>query len=84
MLDALRQRPLLDGLRDRAAVDVAAFCRAAESFSVLAAALGDVIDEIDINPIIVHAKGCIAVDALVVGSRKGARNGIVDAVPTIN
>ncbi|HET6593878.1 MAG TPA: acetate--CoA ligase family protein [Xanthomonadales bacterium] len=84
MLGALRQRPLLDGLRDRAAVDVGAFCRAAESFSVLAAELGDVIDEIDINPIIVHATGCIAVDALVVGSRKRARNDIVDEIPTIN
>jgi hypothetical protein len=38
----------------------------------MAAALGDVIDEIDINPVIVHPGGCVAVDALVVGSRPGA------------
>jgi len=83
-LDSLRQRPLLDGLRDRPAVDVGALCLAAERFSILAAQLGDVIDEIDINPIIVHPAGCIAVDALVVGSRKGSRNGILDEAPIIN
>jgi len=83
MLAALRLRPLLDGLRDRPAVDVDAFCLAAERFSVLAAELGDVIDEIDINPVIVHPSGCVAVDALVVGIRNGARNGIVKCDPDI-
>ena len=67
LLDSLQLRPLLDGLRDRPAVDVDAFCAAASRFSILAAALGDVIREIDVNPIIVHTGGCIAVDALVVG-----------------
>jgi len=69
LLDGLRLRPLLDGLRDRPPVDVDAFCAAAERFSVLAAALGNDIDEIDVNPVIVHPSGCIAVDALVVGRR---------------
>jgi acyl-CoA synthetase (NDP forming) len=78
LLDSLRLRPLLDGLRDRPAVDIEALCAAAERFSVLAAALGDVIDEIDINPVIVHAAGCVAVDALVVGRRSGKFNGIVN------
>jgi hypothetical protein len=68
LLDRLRLRPLLDGLRDRPAVDVDAFCIAAERFSSLAVALGDIIDEIDINPVIVHPAGCIAVDALVVAA----------------
>jgi len=67
LLNTLRLRPLLDGLRDRPAVDVEAFCLAAERFSIMAAALGNVISEIDINPVIVHPGGCIAVDALVVG-----------------
>jgi hypothetical protein len=67
LLDRLRQRPLLDGLRDRPAVDVEALCEAAERFSLMAEALGDAIEEIDINPVIVHPDGCIAVDALVVG-----------------
>lgn len=81
LLDSLRLRPLLDGLRDRPAVDVEALCTAAERFSVLAAALGDVIDEIDINPIIVHSAGCVAVDALVVGRRNGKISGIVNEKP---
>ena len=67
LLDTLQLRPLLDGLRDRPAVDVEAFCLAAERFSIMAAALGNEISEIDVNPIIVHPGGCIAVDALVVG-----------------
>jgi acyl-CoA synthetase (NDP forming) len=66
LLDSLQLRPLLDGLRDRPAVDVDAICAAASQFSILAAALGDVIREIDVNPVIVHPGGCIAVDALVI------------------
>jgi acyl-CoA synthetase (NDP forming) len=69
LVDSLQLRTLLDGLRDRRPVDVDAFCSAAERFSLMAAALGDVVDEIDINPVIVHPEGCIAVDALIVGSR---------------
>jgi acyl-CoA synthetase (NDP forming) len=71
MLDSLQLRPLLDGLRDRPALDIDAFCAAAERFSVMAAALGDVIEEIDVNPVLVHSEGCVAVDALIVG-RKAA------------
>jgi len=71
MLDSLQLRPLLDGLRDRPVVDVAAFCQAAERFSIMVAALGNEISEIDVNPVIVHPRGCIAVDALVVGHDPG-------------
>jgi acyl-CoA synthetase (NDP forming) len=67
LLDSLQLRPLLDGLRDRPAVDVGAFCLAAERFSIMAASLGKEISEIDVNPLIVHPEGCIAVDALVLG-----------------
>jgi acyl-CoA synthetase (NDP forming) len=72
MLDSLQLRPLLDGLRDRPAMDVDAFCRAAERFSVLAAALGDVIVEIDVNPVIVQPRGCVAADALIVAGHRDA------------
>jgi len=68
LLDSLQLRSLLDGLRDRPAVDIESFCVAAERFSIMAAALGDVIGEIDVNPLIVHPDGCVAVDALVVGN----------------
>jgi len=72
MLDSLQLRPLLAGLRDRPAVDIDAFCAAAERFSCMAAALGGVIDEIDVNPVLVHPDGCIALDALLVGRKASA------------
>jgi len=67
LVNSLKLRPVLDGLRNRPAVDLEAFCIAAEQFSIMAAALGDVLDEVDINPVIAHPGGCIAVDALAVG-----------------
>jgi len=73
LLDSLQLRPLLDGLRNRPAVDIEAYCEAAERFSIMAAALGADIDEIDVNPVIVYPDGCMAVDSLVVGrARKPA------------
>jgi acyl-CoA synthetase (NDP forming) len=66
MLDRLRLRPLLDGKRGAPASDVGAFCRAAAAFSVLAATLGDIIEECDVNPVRVRPQGCVAVDALMI------------------
>ncbi|MCH9695399.1 MAG: acetate--CoA ligase family protein [Gammaproteobacteria bacterium] len=66
-VDRLKLRPMLDGLRGAAAVDVASFCELAERFSILAAALRDVISEVDINPVIVNEDGAVAVDGLVAG-----------------
>jgi acyl-CoA synthetase (NDP forming) len=66
-LDTLRMRRLLDGTRGKAPCDVAAFCEAAARCSAMVHALREELDEIDINPLIVTAQGCIAVDALVVG-----------------
>jgi acetate---CoA ligase (ADP-forming) len=34
--------------------------------SLLAEDLGDLVDAIDVNPVIVSASGCVAVDALVI------------------
>lgn len=67
LVDSLKLRPLLDGQRKRPAADIESFCSAAERFSMMASALGDCLDEVDINPLIVHPDGCIAVDALAVG-----------------
>ncbi len=66
LVDSLRLRTLLDSLRNRPAVDIDAYCLAAARFSILAASLGEDIDEIDVNPVIVHPDGCIAVDVLLV------------------
>jgi len=67
-VDRMQLRPLLDGVRGGMPVDIDAFCEVASRFSVLVHALGDVIAEADVNPVIVHAKGAIAVDALVVAA----------------
>jgi len=68
MVDKLAHRPLLDALRDRPALNIDAFCAMAERFSLLAASLGTVIKEIDINPIMLGPDDCTAVDALVIGN----------------
>ena len=64
IVDGLRLRPLLDRPRGGTPADIDAFCTAAARLSALAVALADEIEEIDINPIIVHPRGCTGVDAL--------------------
>ena len=66
LIDGLRIRPVLDGVRGAAATDVAALAHAVSRLSVLAVELGDLIAELDANPMIVSPSGCLAVDALVV------------------
>ena len=66
LIDRLKLRKLLDGFRGTPKADVMAFAQAAANLSSLAVALADRVKEIDINPVIVSAKGCMAVDALVV------------------
>jgi hypothetical protein len=65
LIDGLRMRPVFDGLRGEPAVDVDALAHAVSRLSVLAADLGDVLDALDVNPVIVSPAGCLAVDALV-------------------
>jgi len=67
-LDTLKMRPLLDGHRGAEPVALDSFCEAVAQFSRIAANLGDVITEMDMNPVIVSSEGCVAVDALVVGN----------------
>lgn len=71
MIDGLRIGPLLDGRRGMPAADRNALCGALVRFSMLAADLGDLIDEMDVNPLIVSERGCVAVDALVIGRGGG-------------
>jgi len=66
-LDRMRLRPLLDGVRSAPKVDIDAFCKMAEQFSVMAHALRDVLAEVDMNPVIVNEGGAVAVDAFLVG-----------------
>jgi len=66
LLDRLKIKRLLDGMRGAPPADLESLALAISRFSVMAAALGDVIAEMDINPIIAGPHGAIAVDALVV------------------
>jgi acetate---CoA ligase (ADP-forming) len=69
LIDRLAIRPLLDGVRGAPPSDFAALARAVSRLSVLAVDLGDLIAEVDVNPIVVSPSGAVAVDALVVPAR---------------
>ena len=73
-VDRMTLRPLLDGVRGARPVDLDRFCELAARFSVLADGLGDVLSEVDVNPVIVNESGAIAVDALVVGRDRREEN----------
>ncbi len=66
LVDGLRVRPLLEGFRGQRAADVEALLRAVVRLSALASDLGDLLDALDANPVVVSARGCWAVDALAV------------------
>ena len=66
LLDRLKSRALLDGVRGGPAADVPALVHALVRLSVLADDLGDLIDALDVNPVIASPGGSVAVDALVV------------------
>jgi acyl-CoA synthetase (NDP forming) len=66
LLDRLRVRKLLNGVRGSPPSDVDAVVQAIVRVSWLAADLGDRLDALDVNPVIAGPTGCVAVDALVV------------------
>ncbi len=66
----LRIAPLLKGARGQPPVDIEAVVEAAMRLAALAANLGDLIAEVDINPLIALPGGAVAVDALIVPKNK--------------
>jgi acyl-CoA synthetase (NDP forming) len=68
-LDGLSLRPLLDGKRGAKPADIGALAQALSRFSVLAADLGDLIAEADVNPLVAGPEGSVALDALVVPAK---------------
>ncbi len=66
LIRGLKHSELLEFDPRQGKPDISSFCDAAALFSVLVASLGDAVEEIDINPIIVHGKGCVAVDAMII------------------
>jgi acyl-CoA synthetase (NDP forming) len=67
MVDRLKIRSLLDGVRGQPAADVDALTRTIVALSWLAHDLGEHIEALDANPVICGPNGCVAVDALVLG-----------------
>jgi acetate---CoA ligase (ADP-forming) len=66
LLDSLRVRKLLAGLRGAPAADLDSVTRAIVGLSDLAVELGDQVEALDINPLICGPDGAVAVDALLV------------------
>ncbi len=66
MISKLKVAAVLDGARGRAPADRAAIVSALVCLSNLVADVGDLVAELDINPLVVDAAGCRALDALVV------------------
>jgi acetyltransferase len=62
MLDALRGRALLDGVRGAPAVDRAALARLISSVSCLGVAAGSRLESLDLNPVLAGPTGAVAVD----------------------
>jgi acetate---CoA ligase (ADP-forming) len=69
LVDRLSMRPLLDGVRGTPTADIAALVAAVVRLSALASDVGDLLDALDVNPIVVSPDGCVAADALVVPHR---------------
>jgi acyl-CoA synthetase (NDP forming) len=69
LIDELKVRPLLDGVRGHPPADVEALVDAIVGLSWLAHDLGDHLDALDVNPVICGPEGCVAVDAVVLPRR---------------
>lgn len=66
MLASLKSRTLLTGFRGKPGVDIDGLVDTICRLSELAHDLADVIDQIDVNPVIAGAAGVMAADALIV------------------
>jgi acyl-CoA synthetase (NDP forming) len=66
MVKSLRGYALLQGARGQAKADVKALVDVILAVARLAAACGDRLTELDLNPVVVLAHGAVAVDSLVV------------------
>ena len=66
MVASLKGQALLTGFRGRPGVDIDSLIDTICRLSELAHDLSDVIDQIDVNPVIVSAGDVVAADALIV------------------
>jgi acyl-CoA synthetase (NDP forming) len=65
LIDRLATRALFNGYRGAVGANLKALAHTLTRLSVLAVDLGEVIDAIDVNPLIAGPEGCVAVDCLV-------------------
>jgi acyl-CoA synthetase (NDP forming) len=72
MVKSLRGNALLQGARGQAKSDVKALVDVVLAVARLATASGDRVAELDLNPVVVHQRGAVAVDSLVVASPQPA------------
>jgi acetyltransferase len=70
MLEELKGKAMLDGVRGRPAVDRHALAALISNVSIFAAAAGGRLQELDLNPVMVSEKGVTAVDVLMVLSEE--------------
>jgi len=66
MIAGLRAAKLLAGVRGQPAADLSAVVAAVTGLSQLACELGEVLEALDVNPLICGPAGAVAVDALAV------------------
>ena len=71
MIGEIRAFKVLEGVRGRPPADLDALAAALVQLSGIAAAHGDAIESIDVNPFLVRpkGKGALALDALVIGRK---------------
>ena len=70
VLQNLSMADLLSGVRGASKVDIDSYCIAAAKLSEIAVNLSDTVLEVDINPVMLTANGCVGLDALMVLEKK--------------
>jgi len=75
LVDRLRIRGLLDGVRGMPPADMNVLAVTIARFSLLASDLADVVAGIDVNPLLVTADSALALDALVVAGTPSSGGG---------
>lgn len=84
MIGELRTSALLHGHRGAPPADVAALAQAIVQLSAFAAAAGDSLQAVEVNPLAVRpqGQGVVALDAVVIGRRTdGPREAIIETLP---
>jgi len=74
MISETRAARLLAGFRGRKPGDIDALCDVLVALGRLARDVGDAIEAVDINPLLVGERGVVALDALVVLRPPGTNN----------